>query len=549
MHYNSVSMQNLELFHRRVQEYLEELWKKDPVTATSAGVHQWDDRLPSLTETSLKERSQWLRKFEKQLRQDIPPKTLSLSEQLDYQALLGNIHSELLDIEQFQWHKKLPALYLDSVLYGVLLLLIHDFAPLPQRAKKVLGRLKELPRLFKEGSRQIQNTSQIYLDIGIEILLNGKIFINQLIPSLAQKTPELSSEFEAALKEANLSFEAFLAFLEVLKDTATAPFAVGEKLFLEKIKADFEMDVSCQQLIEQAKNSMIQIRAEIEKLRENSGLKEDLASLFSKLKEQSPSPDKVIRHYQSEVARAREWILKNKLTPIAQGETLEVVPTPEFERPTTPYAAYISPAPFDAIQKGFFWVTPILESASQREKQQQLQGHCIPGIPVTVAHEAYPGHHLQLSYTNHLESLFRKASSNTMTCEGWAHYCEHLMNEHGFYQDTATRLFFLRDSLWRACRVLVDVGLHTQGMTIVEATQFLVKEAFLEPANAVAEVKRYTMSPTQPLCYLVGKLEILKLREECRKKKGSGFSLYEFHERFLRASSLPIPLIRKELLS
>ncbi len=530
-------MQNFEPFRKRVQEYFEELWKSNPVTATSAGVHQWDDRLPSLTDPSLKERGQWLKKFERQLCQEIPPAALSLSERLDYRALLGNIRSELLDIERFQWHKRLPSLYLDSALYGVLLLLIRDFAPLPERSRKVLGRLKEFPRLFKEGSCHIQCASPIYIDIGIEILLNGKIFINQLIPSLAQKTPELSSEFDAALKEANLSFESFLAFLEVLRDTARDSFAVGEGLFLEKMKVDFEMDISCRQLIEQAKNSIVQIRTEIEKLRKSSGLKDDLVSLFSKLKEHSPPSDKIMNHYQSEVARAREWVIKNNLAPIAKGEALEVVPTPEFERPTTPYAAYVSPAPFDSVQKGFFWVTPVSE------------GHCIPGIPVTVVHEAYPGHHLQLSYTNQLESLFRKAGSNTMTCEGWAHYCEHLMNEQGFYQDAASRLFFLRDALWRACRVVVDVGLHTQGMTTTDAAQFLVKETFLEPANAAAEVKRYTMSPTQPLCYLIGKLEILKLREEYQRKKGADFSFHEFHEKFLRASSLPIPLIREELLS
>ncbi len=541
-------MQRSNQFYQRVQEYLEELWKKDPVTATSAGIHQWDDHLPSLNEDSLRERSEWLRKFEKQLCHEIPLEALSLPEQLDYQALLGNIHSELLDIEQFQWHKKLPSLYLDLAFYGILLLLIHDFAPLPQRAKKVLGRLKELPRLFKTGCQQIQNTSEVYIDIGIEMLLNGKIFMNQLVPSLIQKVPELSSEFEAALRETNLSFESFLAFLEVLKDSTRDSFAVGEKLFLAKMKADFEMNVSCQQLMQQAKDSIVQIRAEIETLQKSLGLTADLAALFLKLKDQFLPPDKIIGYYQEEVARAREWMIQNKLTPIAQGETLEVVPTPEFERPTTPYAAYIPPAPFDSVQKGFFWVTPISESGSQQEKHQQLQGHCIAGIPVTVVHEAYPGHHLQLSYTNQLESLFRKASSNTMTCEGWAHYCEHLMNEQGFYQETTSRFFFLRDALWRACRVLVDIGLHTQGMTIVEAVHFLVKEAFLEPANAAAEVKRYTMSPTQPLCYLIGKLEILKLREEYRKKKGTAFSLYEFHKEFLEASSLPIPLIRREIL-
>ena len=548
MAFTFILMHDSTSFQKIVKDYLEESCQQHPVLATSLGFHQWDDQLPQMDPQFLQRNAHSLKNFEKRLTQEVAFEKLSQDEQMDYLAMAGQIQSELLDLEKFRWHEKLPSVYLDPGFYGIFLLLIQDFAPLPERAPKILGRLQQLPRLLHEGSQQIQKAPRLYIEIGIEMTLNGRLFLKQVIPALAQQVPQLSSELESALKEANLALDAFLAFQEVMKETSRETFAAGETLFLEKLRAEFQMEISCQSLVEQAEEAIAQIREELEKTKRQLNHNGNLTELFSSLKKQTPAQDQILKRYQEMVQQAKECISKNYLAPLSPKESLEVVPTPEFERATTPYAAYVPPAPFDSLQKGFFWVTPVDEAASQAEKLQQLQGHCLAGIPVTVAHEAYPGHHLQLSFTNQLSSLFRRANSNTMACEGWAHYCEQLMDEVGFYQEISSRIFYLRDALWRACRVIVDVGLHTQGMSVGDAIHFLIEEAFLEPANAVAEVKRYTLSPTQPLCYLIGKQEILRLREEYKKKRGSSFTLYDFHERFLKASSLPLPLIRRELL-
>jgi len=139
----------------------------------------------------------------------------------------------------------------------------------------------------------------------------------------------------------------------------------------------------------------------------------------------------------------------------------------------------------------------------------------------------------------------RRVFSNTVYVEGWALYCEELMYEEGFYTDPKVRLLQLKDVLWRAARVVADVGLHCKGMGFEEAVDLLVKEAAIERVNAVAEVKRYTMSPTQPLSYLVGKLAILKLREKRRAEEGSGFSLKAFHDSLLSAGALPMKLVEE----
>jgi uncharacterized protein (DUF885 family) len=150
---------------------------------------------------------------------------------------------------------------------------------------------------------------------------------------------------------------------------------------------------------------------------------------------------------------------------------------------------------------------------------------------------------LQLTVAAKLPSKVRKVFGNNLFVEGWALYCEEMMWEQGYWDDLRVRLFQLKDLVWRAVRVIVDVGLHCKGMSFNEAIHWLVSEAHLEHANAVAEVRRYTASPTQPLSYLTGKMAILKLRDEIQKRQGSSFSLKEFHDKLLQAGGLPIRLV------
>jgi uncharacterized protein (DUF885 family) len=192
-------------------------------------------------------------------------------------------------------------------------------------------------------------------------------------------------------------------------------------------------------------------------------------------------------------------------------------------------------------------VTPIDLPRPRAEQEEQLQGHCNVSLSLTVVHEAYPGHHLQLYHSNRAGSRLRRLADSPVLCEGWALYCEELMFEHGYHADPLARIFQLKDLLWRACRVVIDVGLHTGKMSFEQAVDYLVEQAMLERVNAETEVKRYTATPTQPMSYLVGKLLLLELREEAKRRRGEGFNLYDFHSAVLASGSIPPTLMDAEI--
>jgi uncharacterized protein (DUF885 family) len=253
-----------------------------------------------------------------------------------------------------------------------------------------------------------------------------------------------------------------------------------------------------------------------------------------------------VQYYADEMKRAKRFVIEHRLVDIPEMEKIEVVPTPEFARPVIPYAAYISPAPFEREQRGTFWVTPVDKDKSPEEMEKQLRDHCTHGIVVTALHEAYPGHHLQLTVANlNQERPLRLLLGTSVFAEGWALYCEQMMWEQGFYDDLRSRLLQLKDQLWRACRVIIDVSLHTGEMSFEEAVDFLVDKAKLERPNAEAEVLRYCRTPTQPMSYIVGKLQVLEVLEDYKKKRGNAFNLRQFHNEFISHGNLPIKQIRQ----
>lgn len=228
--------------------------------------------------------------------------------------------------------------------------------------------------------------------------------------------------------------------------------------------------------------------------------------------------------------------------PFPDGEICDVRETPEFLRSTTT-AAYDRPPPFDASTVGIFFVTPVDKTLSAAKQEEMLRENDFGDIVDTAVHEAYPGHHLQLSFARRHPSTIRKVIDSSILSEGWALYSEELMHELGYYTPEE-RMLQLEWALVRAARVLIDVGLHTKGMTIAEAERILVERVHLEPTLARSEVRRYTESPTQPLSYIVGREIILRMRERYLK---DGKSLKDFHREILSRGTISPVLIAQEL--
>jgi uncharacterized protein (DUF885 family) len=250
--------------------------------------------------------------------------------------------------------------------------------------------------------------------------------------------------------------------------------------------------------------------------------------------------------YGAEVERARAFVTEKRLAPLPPA-AIEVVDTPVFERYTTPFATYLPPAPFDEEQSGWLFVTPVDTGRPREIQTQQLGGHCLARLPLIVVHETWPGHHLQIATSHRHGSRLRRLADNPLMQEGWALYCEELMHEQGYYTDRISRLYQLTDLLWRACRVVVDVALHSGRMSAAEAVDFLVESALMERAAAEIEVRRYALTPTRPLSFLLGKTLLLELRDETRRRLGARFTLHDFHAALLASGSVPPTLIREEL--
>jgi uncharacterized protein (DUF885 family) len=292
--------------------------------------------------------------------------------------------------------------------------------------------------------------------------------------------------------------------------------------------------------IGETKAAMARVAAEVDP-------NEDWRDVVERLKAEHPDAAGLRDRYRSEMERARRFVIERDLVTVPDGERLDVIDTPVFARTLLPYAAYMPAGPFEARQQGFFWVTPVDTGLAEADRERQLRGHGLRSIPLIALHEGYPGHHLQLVRANAGRRKARKLAWNTVFIEGWALYCEEMMKDVGFLDDPGSRLFQLKQMLWRAARVVVDVGLQTAKMSIDDAVRFMVEEAGLERINAEAEVKRYTANPSQPSSYLVGKLELMETRRLYEDRRGSGFDLKQFHDALLDVGSVPPRLARRAL--
>jgi uncharacterized protein (DUF885 family) len=271
---------------------------------------------------------------------------------------------------------------------------------------------------------------------------------------------------------------------------------------------------------------------------------QDWRAAVEALREDHPSEETLVETYRAEMERSRLAVSTAGLATVPYGEDLVVEAMPEFQRPTYPYAAYVGAGPFESSRRGRFWVTLPDASDDEKTRRERLEGHPRAGIAVIACHEGYPGHHLQLTVAADQPSLARKAIRSNLMVEGWGLYVEELMTELGYLDSPQTRLLRLKDLLWRAARVTVDVGLATGEMSFDDAVRFMVERARLEEPNAFAEVRRYTLNPLQPSSYALGREAILALRDKAR---AAGWGMRLFHDRLLGAGSLPPRLLAQEL--
>ncbi|MEN6371632.1 MAG: DUF885 domain-containing protein [Armatimonadota bacterium] len=533
-------------FYSAFDDYLAWFMQESPTTATVLGVHDHDDRLSDLSISSLddqyRKNQQYLTQFEPfQLADD---KDVAV----DAALAVSMVRDSIREYEKLKFKLRMPDVYLEESIFGSYSLLLKEFAPLSERLKNLTGRLSDVPRVLEQGKANLTNPPKIWTEIAITHAKGGITFFEDTIPIIASQCPDLAGKVIESSEKAAAAMKDFLRFLQTdLKERSDGEFAIGEELLNEIVREQHMLDADADRIERTGHSLIASTREAMSEVAREIAPGRDRMEVLDELREQHPQPDELLNAYRDAMDRSRRFIIEHDLVTLPEGEWLEIHETPVFERATLPFAAYLMPGPFEKQQQGVFWVTPADQSLSDDELETRLRGQPYGKIPVTAVHEGYPGHHLQLVRGNQAATMPRKVGASTLFVEGWAFYCEEMMEQQGFLTDQACRMLRLADQLWRACRIVIDVGLHVRGMSIDDAVRMLVDVAGLERPDAVAEVHRYTQSPTQPMCYLIGKLEIMKIADEFRAKNGSEFNLKSFHDKLLSFGSLTPKLIRTML--
>jgi uncharacterized protein (DUF885 family) len=528
------------------------LLEGNPVWATHVGIHDYDDQLPRLEPIARRDRAARLRQSIADLDNCGEELELDCEQELDRMVLLGYLNSELIEIEKFRRWQRDPHYPLQVALMGVFLPATRDFAPAAERYEIIIKRMTQIPELLKQAQSNLvaeDGVPTVWAEMAEEAAVVAMGFFGTMVPEWGKEVPTLKSKLQSASEATVQACLEYVTFLrEKLTDRSKGSYAVGEEGFRQFLHWQHALDMELDEISSIGETAIRQITAEMEGLAKRIDPDTDYREVVNRLKDEFPQETDLLDAYRNEINRLRKFIQERNLVSIPAEDELEVQPTPEFNRPTYPYAAYVPPPPFDEKKKGVFWVTPIDEEADADQQKEQRRGHNRYSLLLISLHEAYPGHHLQLLRAAGQGSAVRRLAHSSLFAEGWALYCEQLLDEVGYYRDDATRLMQLTHRLWRACRVVIDVGLHTGEMTFTEAVDMLEQIAGAGRIQAIGEVKRYTQSPTQPLSYWIGWEQLLQLRSAYKERRGEEFKLGDFHDKLLSFGTIPFGLFRERIL-
>jgi uncharacterized protein (DUF885 family) len=541
---------NVTDFNTLVDKYFDFYFSYHPSEATAEGFHQYDRKLEDYSAAAhaqqIRGLKEYLSKFEAIDGSKLPPYT-----QADREWIISSIHAGLLELQDIQMWKKDPDGYTGGMTNSIFVIMKRNYAAPEERLRAAIDRERQIPKALEYARQNLQNPPKIYTEIALEQLPDEIDFFRKDVPEpfSAVTDPKLLAEFKAANQGVIDAFESYQKYLhDSILPNANGDFRLEAENYKKKLLYDEMVDIPLDRLLAMGYENLHQNQEALKKVAAGIDPKRSVLEVVAGLQNQHPAPDQLLQAFHDTFSGLTQFIEEKKIIRIPSGQPPILEPTPPFERATTE-ASMDTPGTFEIRdRKAFFNVTtpdPKWDPKRTEEWMKTFNNSMIPG---TAIHEVYPGHFVQFLWIGNNPSKIRKLTFSGTNAEGWAHYCEQMMLDEGYGNgDPKLRLGQLDDALLRNARYIVGIQLHTGNMTLDQARKFFVEEGYQTPAMADVETKRGTSDPTY-LMYTLGKLQILKLREDYRKMHGNDFSLMEFHNKFMEQGSVPLKIIRKAML-
>jgi hypothetical protein len=518
-------------------------FKSYPSIATQTGVHKYDSQLEDYTRAGVDARVKSLHAYERNFNA-LPPAP-------DREILLAFIHAQLLELEQVRGWEKNPDIYSSGASNSIFTIMARNFAPAADRLKAVIAREKLIPSVFDAARANLNNPPRIYTDIAIEQIPGIISFFQYDVPKAFTSVTDqrLLGEFRKSNEGAIDALKRYQAFLQnTLIARSAGDFRLGADLYRKKLLYEEMVDTPLDELL---KIGFADLRKNQQAFKETAARinpRKTPLQILDEAARDHPAPDRLLQSFREVLGGLKEFIIARKIIGIPSPVLPILEETPPFARALT-FASMDTPGVFEKVAKeAYFNVTLPEPGWSPKQVEEHMEGFNRGTIISTAIHEAYPGHYVQFLWIHSVTSEARSVIYANSNVEGWAHYCEQMMIDEGYGNgDLKLRLGQLQDALLRNARFIVGIQMHTGKMTYEQGIDFFVKEGYQTRANGERETKRGTSDPTY-LYYTLGKLEILKLRDDYKKMKGGSFSLEEFHNRFMQEGTPPIKIIRRAML-
>ena len=530
--------------------YFDENFRANPVGATAAGVHAYDAQLGSYGAADYAAQAARDHRYLDRLA-GLDPAAMSPRVGLDRRMLENALRDDLLLNETMQQWRHQPDGYVQTASGGVFVLISRDFAPPSVRLRAVIAREEQIPRVFAQARANLTAVDKDTAAIAAEDAAGSVDLFTKTVPQALAGVgdPPTRARFARATATAVAATTAFANYLKTRWVAHPAgTYAIGAANYSARLKYEEGIDMPLDRYLAIGEKALARTHAEMvataKRIDPNATTEQVLARLYKV----HPTSAGLMPAAQADLVKLRAFIIAHHVIDLPPDADIKVTVTPEFLRATT-QASMDSPGPLERVAtKAFYNVTPVNPHDPPKVQAQYLESFNDFERPIVSAHEVYPGHFVNFAIDRHLPlTLSEKLLSATSFVEGWAHYGEQMMVDEGWGNgDPRVKIMQLREAIWRNARYVAGVKMHTQGMTVAQATAFF-RSHFLDPANARAEARRGTQDATYGY-YTLGKLEIFKLRSDYQKKLGSAYTLARFHHDLLQYGDPAIPLLRPLLL-
>jgi uncharacterized protein (DUF885 family) len=534
-----------------VDDYLNYLYEVHPTAATLDGVHAHDDLVEDFRRPAVDAHVGTLAGFARRL-DGIPAHALTPTERVEHGIVTANVRSRMFELEAVRSWERSPQVYADVLASTLATQTVFTYAPETERARRVLSKLRQVPRLIQAARDNVTEPAAIFVKVATDTLRGTMTFIDADLPRAFASVDDLHllADLADASTEAVQAIGAYVEYLETdVRPKARASFRLGLDRFEQKLRLDEGIDLPVDRLLTIALRELQATQDEFRTLAGRLNGSDPVESWRKAKASTQPQPGQLIATARTQLAELQTFLERNGVVALPDSAEVDVAPTPDFFRWSS--ASMWTPGPFETkASRAMYYLTDVDPSWPVEKQAEHLRDLNIPTLWNITMHEVYPGHFLHYQHLRKVESKVRRSTlfAPASYIEGWAHYSEQMMLEAGFgHRDHAMKLGQLAEALVRLARFVVGIRLHTEDWSVEQGVRFFRDEAYLEESSARREAERGTFDPTY-LVYTAGKLALLKLRHDWQEQQGSKASLRAFHDALLAEGSAPFWALRKLML-